>query len=412
MKVKCGVIPFTLIAALTLTACSAHEPTREGAPGRAHSAARQSTTVHKSVTHPVVTESQIENFAAKAPVLDMTKMQKLDSIINRLSESRVVYVGETHDSYGHHLNQLEVIRQLHRRNPDMAIGVEFFQQPFQSALDEYISGRSGEKEMLLATEWFERWRFDYRLYRPIMRYAREHGIPVTALNVARELTERVSEVGIEGLSAAERAQIPRQLDDSDEDYRARIRAVYQSHPRSGSGGFDRFLQVQLTWDEGMAERVTQYLQKHTGRTMVVLAGSGHLMYGTGIPDRVSRRLPIASRILLPADSIRLGPDIADFVVYPASVELPQAGLMGVLLEKGEKGVRISGVVPHSAADRAGIKKGDVIQHLNGESVTSVADIKVGMLDKSPGDKVELQILRKQMVWGEEVLQLEFELGGG
>jgi len=75
-------------------------------------------------------------------------------------------------------------------------------------------------------------------------------------------------------------------------------------------------------------------------------------------------------------------------------------------------VRISGVVPHSAADRAGIKKGDVIQHLNGESVTSVADIKVGMLDKSPGDKVELQILRKQMVWGEEVLQLEFELGGG
>jgi len=53
---------------------------------------------------------------------------------------------------------------------------------------------------------------------------------------------------------------------------------------------------------------------------------------------------MASRILLPADSIRLGPDIADFVVYPASVELPQAGLMGVLLEKGEKGVRISGVV--------------------------------------------------------------------
>ena len=352
-----------------------------------------------------------EKSAGNAPVLDLTNMQGLNSIIPRLSEDRVVYVGETHDQFGHHLNQLEVIRQLHRRNPEMAIGMEFFQQPFQSVLDDYIGGRTSEKEMLLGSEWYDRWRYDYRLYRPIMQYAREHGIPVIALNVSRELTDRVSEVGFAGLSAAERAGIAQELDSSDEHYRERISAVYQAHPHSKSGDFERFLEVQLSWDEGMAERVVNYLQQHADRYMVVLAGSGHLMYGNGIPDRVQRRLPVASHILLPADNIKLSPDIADFVVYPDQVELSPAGLMGVLLDTDEKGVRVSGVVPDSAAAQAGIEKGDFILRLNGETVSSVADIKIGLLDKSPGDSVELQLLRERLVLGDETLQFEFELGG-
>ena len=397
---KRGIIPIiALSSALSLTACSAHDLSRGG-----------EATGHTADSHPGV-ESHAETSSSNAPILDLTKKQGLSSIMPLLARDRVVFVGETHDNFGHHLNQLEVIRQLHRRNPDIAIGMEFFQQLFQPALYDYIGGRSSEREMLLRTEWYQRWRYDYRLYRPIMEYARRHGIPVVALNVARELTDRVSEVGFDGLNDEERARIPQQIDTSDTGYRERIRSVYQSHPHSPGSSFERFLEVQLTWDEGMADRVAHYLQRHADRNMVVLAGSGHLMYGSGIPDRVQRRVPVASHVLLPADNIPLNPDIADFLVYPERVELPQAGMMGVMLDKGDKGVLISGVVPESAADQAGIEKGDLILRLNGDAVGNVADVKIGMLDKSPGDKVELQLLRKKVVWGERTLQLELELGG-
>lgn len=411
MMEKSRFLPvITLSTTLFLTACSAHDLPQGEAAGLTRSSSQGSVAAHKKISHPA-TGDPAAKLSGNPVVLDLTNRQGLNSIIPRLMEDRVVYVGETHDQFGHHLNQLEVIRQLHHRNPAMAIGMEFFQQPFQSVLDDYIGGRISEKEMLLKTEWYDRWRYDYRLYRPIMRYAREHRIPVIALNVARELTDRVSEVGVAGLNEAERIRVPQELDNSNERYRERIRAVYQAHPHAGSGGFDRFLEVQLTWDEGMAEQVVRYLQKNGDKNMVVLAGSGHLMYGTGIPSRVQRRLPVKSHIILPAENMTLNPDIADFIIYPDQIELPPAGLMGVLLDQGERGVRVSGLVPKSAAKQAGVEEGDFILYLNGEAVSSTADIKIGMLDKSPGDRVKLQILRESMVWGEKILQFDFNLVG-
>ena len=107
----------------------------------------------------------------------------LQGIIPGLADKRVVFVGESHDRYDHHLAQLEIIRSLHALHPRLAIGMEAFQQPFQTVLDDYIAGRLSEREMLRDSEYYTRWRFDYRLYAPILRYAREHQLPVVALNL-------------------------------------------------------------------------------------------------------------------------------------------------------------------------------------------------------------------------------------
>ncbi len=61
-----------------------------------------------------------------------------------IADRRAIYVGETHDHYGHHLNLLAVIRELHSREVDFAIGMEFFQRPFQKYLDDYVRGEIGE----------------------------------------------------------------------------------------------------------------------------------------------------------------------------------------------------------------------------------------------------------------------------
>ena len=118
-------------------------------------------------------------------VVDPATLTGLDALVTKLTDRRVIFVGESHDRYEDHLNQLAVIRGLHEQDVDLAIGMEMFQQPFQPALDAYIAGEINEEEMLRRTDYFERWRFDYRLYRPILRYAREQAV----LEQARETPE-------------------------------------------------------------------------------------------------------------------------------------------------------------------------------------------------------------------------------
>lgn len=350
------------------------------------------------------------NTASDSIVLDLRNSSGLDGIIAELRDKRLVAVGETHTSYAHHLTQLEIIRRLHAQQPDIVIGMEMFQAPFQSVLDAYVSGEISEPQLLEQSGWFDRWGYDYRLYRPILAYAREQRIPVVALNISTELKERVSEVGVDGLSAEERQQIPAEIDRSDQDYEQRLRLIYEQHQQLDNDNFARFVEVQLLWDESMASRAAAWLRDQPQATMVLLAGTGHLQYGSGIPSRVSRRIPVESAIVLPGDGLEITPGVADFVIFPPAAQLPRAGLMGLYLEKAEDGVRVGGVSGDSSATAAGVKQDDVIFKLNGVSIESVSDIKIALLDKTPGERVTLEISRKGLLWGGETHEVTFELG--
>src|SRR5205814_9396321 len=120
--------------------------------------------------------------------------------------------------------------------------------------DAYIADTISEREFLVKTEYFDRWGYDYRLYRPIFRYAKEHGIPMVALNAERELTDKVSKMGLDGLPSADRASLP-QIESAGKAYRKRLRKVFQQHPGATTGDFDRFVEVQSVWDETMAGRI-------------------------------------------------------------------------------------------------------------------------------------------------------------
>ena len=412
-------------------------------------------------------------------VVDLANLTNLEALIPRLADRRVVFVGEAHDRYEDHLNQLAIIRGLHQRGADLAIGMEMFQQPFQAALDAYIAGEIDEDEMLRRTDYFERWRFDYRLYRPILRLAREQGIPVVALNLEREITTKVGDGGLEALSAEERARIPAVIDRDDPAYRARVKGVFDLHPRRGKepseaksqGGekdqaqnqaqtlsqkqaqypdqsktqaqsqsqaqaqaqtqaqaqpqphaqsqpqsqddeqaFERFLSVQLLWDEGMAERAARYLQDHPGKQMVILAGSGHLEYGQGIPQRLQRRLPLSAAIVLNGGMRDLDPQAADFLLYPRRVELAATGRLGVMLDTEARGpgVAVQGFSDNSGAAVAGMKEGDRIVRVGGKGIEVYADIRVALMDSRPGQKLPVEVERGA-AGAAERLTLEVEL---
>jgi len=55
-------------------------------------------------------------------VLTLAQLGELEGLVNRLADDRVIFVGESHDRYEDHLNQLAIIRGLHQRGKPVAIG--------------------------------------------------------------------------------------------------------------------------------------------------------------------------------------------------------------------------------------------------------------------------------------------------
>lgn len=327
-------------------------------------------------------------------VIEPGKSLSLAEVLARLHDTRVVFVGEQHNRYDHHLIQLAALEAAYQHRPDIAIGVEWIQRPFQQHLDDFIAGRISEAQMLTRTEYFERWRLDYRLYRPIFTFAREKGIPVIALNASRELTAEISKQGVDGLSAENRARLPEEIDRSDQEYEQRLRDLFQEHP-GNTGDFNRFRDVQLTWDETMAQTAAEYLARYPQQSMLIFAGNGHLAYGSGIPKRLLRRQPVTSAIVVPAAGQFVDRDVADYMVFSREQMLPPRGLLGVFLEDSDQGVQIKGFSDGSSAKEAGLAEQDLVTALDGQPVGNFADLKLSLMDKVVGDKLQVTYRRSE-----------------
>lgn len=350
--------------------------------------------------------------AAQTPAsfqaLNLNEPLAIDTLVTQLATKRVVFVGEIHDRYDHHLNQLEIIKRLHALDPNLAIGVEYFQQPFQKQVDDYIEGRTSESEFLRATEYFQRWGYDYRLYAPIFRYARDQHIPVRALNVPTALTSTVARVGIAGLSPQQRAYLPRQIEPVDDEYKSRLRDAFQGHPGLKPDAFNHFVEAQLVWDEGMAESAAAYLDANPNRRMVILAGAGHVEYGSGIPKRLERRTKATYAIVLNSGE-DVEPHIADDLLLSQIQELPPAGVLGLNLKDSNGECRIVSVSPGGAAEKAGLKKGDVLAAIDAVSVKSTADVHLALWERKPGDRVRIKVRRRRTLLGTIDRDLEVQL---
>ncbi|HLO47459.1 MAG TPA: ChaN family lipoprotein [Kamptonema sp.] len=246
-------------------------------------------------------------------------------ILQLLAESKIVYLGETHDSRQDHQAQLKIIRELHQRNPKVAIALEMFQRPFQGAIDQYLAGKITEAQLVEQTEYNQRWGFPWEYYAPILRFAKENQLPVLALNTPAEVTRKVAREGLESLTTEERKYIPpaSEIRTDNAKYRQMLLEIYQQHASGGSGssaGFERFFLAQNLWDETMAETIAQFVTAKPDYQVVVLAGKGHIVYDYGIPSRVARRLSTRKLIQRSVlffsatdSSLPTDPRIADFI---------------------------------------------------------------------------------------------------
>jgi aminopeptidase N len=241
-------------------------------------------------------------------------------LIDRLLEADLVCVGEQHDSEPCHRVQLQIIKALHAADARLGVGLEMFQRPYQAALDRYIGGEIGEDELLKMTEYAKRWGYAWSLYQPIASFCKKNELPLAALNAPRELTAKVSKAGHAALSEVER----KDLGPIDFHVKAHRDHWYEQLAKMHGKATvsdeqkERSYQVMTIWDEYMAASAAAFQQARQLRRMVVLAGSGHIDRGFGIPARATLRTGgrAATVHLAPGgDPARLFTDpVADYLV--------------------------------------------------------------------------------------------------
>jgi uncharacterized iron-regulated protein len=237
-----------------------------------------------------------------------------------IGSRKVVLLGETHDSAADHAWQLATIRRLYEADPALVLGFEMFPRAAQPVLDQWVAGQLSEADFLAQSDWRHVWGFPQELYLPIFRFARDHQIPMQALNVSHRLVHLVGQQGWSGVKLADREGVGTPAPASAA-YRAELTDIMSGHAGTAmtQARLDHFIDAQLLWDRAMAEAIASQRAKAPQRPMVALMGAGHLENREGVPRQLEA-LDIRPLVLIPVAEAcaPLSPNYADAIAVVGS----------------------------------------------------------------------------------------------
>lgn len=341
-------------------------------------------------------------------VVDTTtgEVMSFDRLMEKISTASVVYVGETHTSIEDHKVQLAVLKDLQKKGPCVIMGMEMFPRSDQPVLDRYINGEINEEQFLTEAQWEHAWGFPYKLYKGLIDFARENHIRVLGLNAPSSVVKEIARNGLNSLSAEDRAKVARDFHLNDPKNRARIKEDYQVHGKDFIKDFETFFAAQLAWEETMAEAIAQQLRDSDGQCkIVVIVGKGHLTDGLGIPYLANMRVPHKYATVSPMPinypESTCDPDLAQFIPITDKFEMtamhprPRLGVKIQPAPSG-KGVEVIEVTPESPAEKAGIRKADIIAEVDGAKIKSVEEVLAAVAHGGPKLKIVIERQKVKM----------------
>ncbi len=232
-----------------------------------------------------------------ADLRELSREQLLDD----MAAARIVYLGEIHENPWQHRIQLELVEGLIARGLRPAIGFEFFSLPQTADLTQYVTGARSparghgvmtESELRRRLGWGSARDREWAHYFPLIELARRHTLPVFGADLPAGLRQRLTRVGLDGLSPAERLLLePTSF--SDDAYR---HLMFDNFTRGHCGWSEPALLQRLydTWlarNDAMSAAVAAVGREHSGGPVVLVLGGGHTAYGMGVMERVEHRLP-------------------------------------------------------------------------------------------------------------------------
>ncbi|MEK9722481.1 MAG: ChaN family lipoprotein [Rhodospirillaceae bacterium] len=345
-------------------------------------------------------------------------------VFARLSEKRIILLGERHASPEHHTWQLQVLAGLHASVDNLVVGFEAFPRAAQPVLNEWTRGGLTAEQFLKAVQWNDVWGYPADLYMPMFDFSRQNRLSMLAINVDRALISEVAQKGWQGIKADAREGVGDPAS-ATEAYRLSLAKVYQAklrHPRSSLGKgekqgsnaklpeldqimanprFGKFVEAQLTWDRAMAEALAKASRAAPEATVVGILGRGHVEYGWGVPHQLAALGLKDVAFLLPTEtgvSCRaLQPGVADtvFLVDPIepAQDAPKKPKLGVVIEAAAAGIRVRRVVEGSVGADAALKPDDVITTAAGLPVRRNQDLIDIIQRQAPGTWLPLNVDR-------------------
>lgn len=234
------------------------------------------------------------------------------NFIDAIKDSKVVFIGETHDDVKQHKEQVEILRSLYAKNPNLAIGLEMFTAENQQQLDDWTSGKVDEQEFKKI--YARNWSYDWQLYRDIFIFARDNHVPMIALNVPKPVISKIVRQGHAALSQEEKRLLPPDmswtLNPSQLGYLKAIRAQTFGN-RPAPIPLANFADAQALRNALMGWGVAKFLAKSPGSTVVVIAGTWHAIKN-GAPEQLKQYRKTDSKVVLP--------ELSEFVIEKARTD--------------------------------------------------------------------------------------------
>jgi uncharacterized iron-regulated protein len=330
-----------------------------------------------------------------------------DKMVGEMMAARIVHVGETHNSMPMHEIQLQVIRALYAKDRHLAIGLEMVPVTLQATLNKWTAGVLTQEEFLREIRWYVTWNFNFGYYEKVFEFAREHRLPIYALNAPREVITKIRMRGWDALNDEEKALFPGPPDVANQDHRTLIRTVFESadipHAMKGPGldqVFEGLYRSQSAWDEIMGANAVRAAEAE-GRRVVVLVGSGHLLYNLGLNRRAYERSKLPFKTVVAVEvpagktSLPVSRAIGDYVFGLAPEDKPAFPTIGLGLKKIEnlENLVVDPKPADGAASRADFEKGDVILSVDGRAYTDINELRMELAKMRCGGEVKFKVLR-------------------
>jgi len=144
-------------------------------------------------TADAVTESDYRIYRSDGTPVTMAEVRAA------LASVEVVFVGELHnDPVSHHIEQQVLEGWFDTHGHAAALSLEMFSRDVQYIVDEYLSGLITDTHFQQASSPWSNYKTDYR---PLVEFAKAHGLPVIAANAPRRYANMVSRNGRTALAS-------------------------------------------------------------------------------------------------------------------------------------------------------------------------------------------------------------------
>lgn len=118
----------------------------------------------------------------------------ISQLIEELTSSNVIFVGEMHSHSASHYLQIQVLTMLYQNKPQLVLSMEQFERDKQSVVDAYLDKKIGEQTLIAQANAWPNYASDYR---PLVEFAKAHQIPVIAANAPKALVRCIAQKGPE-----------------------------------------------------------------------------------------------------------------------------------------------------------------------------------------------------------------------